>query len=348
MSGVRRAQLVAVPLSNGAADFLRDSPEWSGVNAAERFPVFTAADALADDEEVEWIVEKLFSAGSVSMVFGDGGSKKTYCMLDLCSCVATGKKWLGLGVTQSPVLFMDEECGKRRLKRRMRECLKGHAVVATNSVFSACSYAQLSLSSEADIAELGRLIGAQGARLVIIDSWIASTPDIENENDAVKVQAVHQLLRHLADKLRIAIVIVDHTNKSNGYRGSTAKKGGVDCMLKVASKSGTDLITFEIEKARDTEPFKFAARAHFSAGDHFFLSAQAVPGADGLCGSKWVSAVLAFLAENGPCAAPDFVGGIDGLSKPGFRKVISELIKNGKVRRGDGGGRGKRAFYEAI
>ena len=269
-------------------------------------------------------------------------------MLDLCVCVSIGKEWLGFRVTKSPVLFIDEECGKRRLRRRMKECLKGHDAEALNPAFSACSYGQLSLNRKSDIASLRLLILELGARLVIIDSWIASTPDIENENDSVKVHSVLRTLRHLAAELEIAIVIVDHTNRNNGYRGSTAKKGGVDCMLRVASKSGCDLISFDIEKARDTEPFKFAALAHFSDGDSFYLTAQEGPSGSTLVESKWDAPVLNYLGENGESTIRKIAAALNGLTESAARNVLGKLGKENKVVRANDGGRGRVAIYKLL
>ena len=54
----------------------------------------------------EWIVEKLFAAGSLSIVVGEAGSKKTWAMLDAAVCVALGKSWLDFATIQSPVLLV--------------------------------------------------------------------------------------------------------------------------------------------------------------------------------------------------------------------------------------------------
>ena len=61
----------------------------------DRFALHTAAEALLPQPPIDWIVETLISAGTVSLVYGDPGAKKTYSMLDLAVCVAMGIPWLG-------------------------------------------------------------------------------------------------------------------------------------------------------------------------------------------------------------------------------------------------------------
>ncbi len=91
-----------------------------------RFTVYSATDALEPQPPIDWIIESLFSAGSVSAIYGEGGSKKTYAMLDAAVCVAIGAQWLDLATSKSAVLIVDEESGRRRLSRRLGDVLRGH------------------------------------------------------------------------------------------------------------------------------------------------------------------------------------------------------------------------------
>ena len=61
----------------------------------ERIPILHwAGEALDPQPPIPWIVEGVFSEGSLSVIFGEPGSKKTYAMLDCMVCVALGKPWL--------------------------------------------------------------------------------------------------------------------------------------------------------------------------------------------------------------------------------------------------------------
>jgi hypothetical protein len=70
----------------------------------------------------------LITKGSVNLLVGEGGSKKTWAALWMAVCVATGKNFLGFPTRQTSVLIVDEESGERRLKRRLLETLNGALV----------------------------------------------------------------------------------------------------------------------------------------------------------------------------------------------------------------------------
>ncbi|MBM4424999.1 MAG: AAA family ATPase [Chloroflexi bacterium] len=300
------------------ADLIRDDPEGARLTERilahdpstpkpQRFIVHSAADALKPQPPIDWIVERLFSAGSVAVVFGDGGSKKTYSMLDMSVCVAGGLHWLDFPTTQSAALFVDEESGNRRLSRRIAETLRGHCVNEDSPPpLHYITLSRLNICDPADVAELHNLIAETGARLVVIDSWIATAQGVENENDSVKVQAVFNLLRLVAEDTQTAIVLIDHANKANGYRGSTAKKGAVDMMLLVESKKDSPNVDFSTEKTRDTEPFNFSAVAHFADG-RFFLAASEPSGS-----SRWARHRNTFCATSpntsGRLSSPSWQG----------------------------------------
>ena len=75
-----------------------------------RYVIRNAAFALQPQPPIEWIIDRLFSAGSVSLAVGAPGSKKTYAMLSAAVCVASGKPWMGEFTTrQSKVLIICQE-----------------------------------------------------------------------------------------------------------------------------------------------------------------------------------------------------------------------------------------------
>ncbi len=49
-----------------------------------------------------WIVEDVIPAGNVTMLAGDGGLGKSLLAMQLLTCAAIGKPWLGLGTVQCP------------------------------------------------------------------------------------------------------------------------------------------------------------------------------------------------------------------------------------------------------
>lgn len=308
---------------------------------APRFTVYSAEDALQPQPPVEWIIERLFSAGSVSLVVGEGGSKKTWAMLDAAVCVAIGAAWLDLATTQSAVLIVDEESGNRRMARRLGEVLRGHLAEADTPIHYT-TLAQVDLRNPADVEALHRLIETTGARFVIVDALADVMPGAD-ENAVKDVQPVFIALRRIAEETQTAIVIIHHANKSGGYRGSTAMKGAVDLMLFIESKAESPNIDFTFDKARDTEPFKFAAVAHFGEGE-FFLSAS-TPGEHPRVFSKSQQYVIRYLTGHGDSLLTDIVSKADSCSPSAARQAVYSLVGMGIARRTDSGGSGQKATY---
>ncbi len=313
--------------------------------ARSRWKLETAADALVPQAARAWVVEQLFGPGSVNIIYGDGGSGKTYAMLDLAVCVAMGKPWLGLAVAAGAVHYIDEEAGPAGFKPRLRDCLQGHGAPSDMRNITFTSRAWVNICNAADMQELEGLICETDTQLVFIDTWIAAADGIENENDAPRVQTVFRRLRSMAASTGAAIVILDHANKGNGYRGSTAKKGAVDCMLEISSKPGLQQIVLRVEKARYTAPFKFGAVAHFGDGTFHMSAAEAGDSAPAQF-SQVQADVLRYFTEHGASTIAAIAGAVQGHSVEGARSAVYALARSNKVRRANNGKRGTAAIYE--
>ena len=312
----------------------------------DRFEIHWAKDTFDSYPAIDFIVLGLISAGSVNLVVGEGGSKKTWAMLDLGVAVAQGEKWLDFQTKQGVVLFVDEESGPLRLRRRLHETLRGHTA-QPEIPFAFISLSQINFREINDINALHVLIETIKAQLVIIDALADIMPGAD-ENAVKDVQPIFLALRRIAEITRAAIVIIHHANKVGGYRGSTALKGAVDLMLMVDSKPKSEHITFKVEKARDIEPIQFAAVANFSQDtDQFCLSpseGQRTPVKLG----KSQKYVVRCLEENGASTLPDIIGSADVCSSNSARQAVYALVEMGKVYRTnpDEKGRGAVAIYD--
>jgi hypothetical protein len=306
-----------------------------------RFTVYSARDALQPQPPIEWIIERLFSAGSVSLLFGEGGAKKTWVALDAAVCVALGKQWLDLATLQCTVLIVDEESGKRRISRRLGEVLRGHLAQEDTPIYY-ISLARLDLRNSSDADALRWLITKTGARFVVIDAMADVLPGAD-ENSVKDVLPAFLALRDIAEKTQAAIVLIHHANKTGGYRGSSAIKGAVDLMLFIESKSDSPNIDFTFDKARDTEPFKFAAVAHFGDGE-FYLT-PSMPSEPVKHLSKSQDYVIRYLTEHDDSPINDIESHADSCSSNAARQAVYALAKMGLVRRVDDGGKGQVATY---
>ena len=306
--------------------------------------MLTASDALRPRPPIFWLLDGLLAPGAISLWYGDGGSKKTYAMLDLAVCVATGAEWLGMQTRRCPVLFIDEESGEDRFSRRLGEVLRGHEAGEATPIFGVCLRG-FNLREPADLGLLDWAIRQVNAGLVVVDALVDVLGGAD-ENSAGETQPIFQNLRGIADRHRCHIALIHHANKSGGYRGSTVFRGAVDLLVSVTSKPHEALITFEPEKARDGDPKAWAARATWF-GDMFWLAPAEVDAASSV--GKAERYVLRYLQEHGGEAdLAEIVAHADTCSEAAARRAVYSLADRGKIRRIDSGGKGTRARYSLI
>jgi hypothetical protein len=235
-----------------------------------RFKLYTAEDALQPQEPIEWIIEGLFSAGSLSLVVGEPGSKKTWSMLDAAVAIARGDNWLGHEILPRSVLIIDEESGRRRISERIGKVLRGHGG-NENTMLYYVSLANFDFSTSDDLNVLQSLIIETAAGFVLIDAMADIMPG-KDENAVKDVQPIFLGMRRVAENTQAALALIHHSNKTTGqYRGSSAIKGAVDLMMQVESKPDSCDVIFKSEKVRDTPPFTFSGFAHFG-DERFYMS----------------------------------------------------------------------------
>lgn len=308
---------------------------------SSRYLLHTAAEALQPQPAIPWIVDGVFSAGSVALVYGDPGSAKTYSMLDAAVCVAQGAPWLTYDTHASPVLIVDEESGPLRMARRLGDVLRGHTDAGPGTPVYYTSLARFDLRKADDLAALADAVDETGARLVIVDALVDVMPG-GDENAVADVHPLFLALRSLADRVGCCVVVIHHSGKAGGYRGSSAMHGAVDVMILV--KKDGDELTFDMQKNRDGEPARWAALGYWDEG-RFWLTPVA-PGAEKPVFGKADRFVLRWLTEHGASTTPDLMGHADSCSGEAARLAVYRLADRGLVRRVDGGKPGTTATYD--
>ena len=299
----------------------------------------------------KWVITDLISQASLNIVFGKEGSKKTYAMLDLAVCTAMGKPWLDFETDQTAVLWVDEESGQERWWARRHEVMSAHKAAKTLPLKSAVLQRfNLRLPGEAYL--LGEQIMGTRAGLVVIDALMDVVPGAD-ENAVRDMVPVFRDLRMLCEASGAAIIVIHHTNKVGGIRGSSAIPGQVDLTLKVESPPNTTHIEFASGKTRDIEMTRFAARIHFEpegpTPERVWLeAAESKAGASASNGgiSKAGKYVLGYLREHGESTTKEMKDGAEDVSPNVVRQSVYKLVEMGLIERVDGGGSGKTAVFD--
>ncbi len=314
-----------------------------------RFNFLSAKDMLQPQPDIVWIVKNFLAEASLSIVYADGGSLKTYSMIDMGVCVATFEKWLNHEVTQGAVLIIDEDNGPPRMLRRNGEVLRGHGADENTPIYCLSS-SGFDFGKDIDIEYLKLAIDVHSVKLVIIDTLINVMPG-KKENAAEEINPILLKLRRVAHDTGAAIVLIHHSNKAGGFRGTTVFKDAVDTLISVEKKQNE--IIFKTEKSRDGEIICFSAIANFDAVNQSFrldLNPKQVKPMSTSTYTKADRFVLLYLLSHGESKSSDITGSIDPLAgDPAPKSVsnsISSLKTNQLIERTDNGTAGTVGTYQ--
>lgn len=299
---------------------------------ASRHTLHWAKEAWEPEEPIKEIVSGLLNAGTVAALVAGGGVGKTYLSIDLAMHIVLGREWLGFPVMQGRALFIDEESGIRRMKKRLREASR--AQDAPDDVpIAFTSLEGFDLRNPQHIEAVNWAVETSKADIVFIDALIDIIPGAD-ENSSSDIQPVMQTLRQIAERHQVAIVVLHHTNKQGGYRGTTAIKGAVDLMIVAERKEESPRLDFVTEKARDIERIIFSATFEYDKDEESFrfISTRAASEEAGKL-SDVQQFVMGYLLRNGRSGTGDIIAAADLHTPTTVRKAISRLQAGGRIQR---------------
>ena len=163
--------------------------------------------------------------------------------------------------------------------------------------------------------------------LVVIDTMLAYGRGlIEDENNAVQMQAVTQGLTDLAHRFEVALVIVHHATKATGkYRGSTAIGGGVDA---VAELSIPD---------EDADPTRRAVKSvgRIPIYDFEYRMDGDLLAIANVTGAPLIQRVLDFIRSHPDCSLRQVRGAVGGRAEATDAAIQTLMLKGWIVDTGD-------------
>lgn len=243
-----------------------DTPEADG---AEPGKERTLLDALRDQlvssaeldeiEDPEPLVEGFLDLDTIARITGKSGKGKSFVMLDMAACIATGQPWHGFATTPGPVIFMVAE-GLRGMKKRVRAWearFNGGEHIPADRLYLLKVPVQVTALDhwKAFIA----LCAEVEPVLVILDTQARITVGVD-ENDAKEMGIFVDRLEQVRRKTGACVVTVHHLGHQGEHgRGSTAVLGALGAELRVSSPA-KDKVVLESEKQKDgpkAEALKF-------------------------------------------------------------------------------------------
>lgn len=253
------------PLNTYPPSELLALPATSYPDVAARLRAFVLSpqDALAQASQPDWLVNGMIAKGNLIVLAGPAKKAgKSWLGLHLARCVARGSPFLGRGVQQGYVYYVNVEDGIKRIGFRMK-CLGFEADdrLALNIVHERKALLPL-------YEALPLLAARVGVKLIIIDPLIKleHAHGILDENDSVQVDRLIDYYHTMAEALGICIVLVHHFRKAaDQMRGSSAIEAASDGWWNLTpGRDGHRYLEGTVRDGRDFElgiKYDFARRA---------------------------------------------------------------------------------------
>lgn len=204
------------------------------------FEVLSAEDILALDDPT-WLVDGLLPSQGTFQVYGDSNTGKSFVVLDLLLCIASGQRWLDhFPVNETgQAVYVAAEGGfdlKDRVAAWMGERHSGQVPYA----FAAIVEQGIDLRYERDVDQLLDRLQEYAPVAVVFDTWALHMPG-GDENSAKDVGRVIAALKRMATDLDALVGTVHHTGKDveRGARGSSAMRAAWDVEFHM---TGTQLV----------------------------------------------------------------------------------------------------------
>lgn len=199
--------------------------------AETRFTEHNIGQIMRPIPPIDYILAGVIDAGSVTVIAGDGGGGKTWLAMALMAAVAKQSLFLGRQTSNGGGCCVWWDCDTSLASVRRRAQMLFDAT-ATNTYFYSDAI-NITTDTDAIISAIGR----RKTALLVLDT-LAASAGAADENDAAKTTAYMQQIRRIAAVCKCAIIIIHHTNKSGGTRGSTAIANSADNVFLLANNNG--------------------------------------------------------------------------------------------------------------
>lgn len=213
-----------------------------------------------EEEEKDWLIDKLIPCCSVGVWTGKRATYKTFTAMEAVYAISSGTMFVGRYPTkQGTVLYLDKENGIPIIKQRAKMIKKGRQEDTSYDVGFIC-FSTLKIDKPNDLKKIEELIIKYKPIALFIDTYRRAIGF--DENDAGEVSKLFvDTLRPLVEKYKLSIVLIHHDKKNSPgeggdemdmLRGSSDLANYADFILKNKRK-GEGLILEQIKNRNAPE-----------------------------------------------------------------------------------------------
>lgn len=215
----------------------------------QRLKPFSICEILALPPR-QYLIKGLIGVGELSLWYGDYAAGKTFFLMEMCRCIATGENWFDRKTTPGSVLYILAE-GVSGTGKRV-EAMKRKNGLSDDDPFHVIPVsADISDPKGEDVESIIFWAQQYGTIMVVIDTVARAMHGDENSSrDMGNFIKCCDLIR---EETGAHVAVVHHQGKANGKmsRGSNALPAAADLVVHVESRSGGKTAT--VKKNKDDE-----------------------------------------------------------------------------------------------
>lgn len=167
-------------------------------------------------KEPEQIIEKIAHRGAKIALGGNSKGFKTWTLMCMSVCIATGKDWLKFKTHRTKVLYLNFELSPWEFDKRLRRVCEGFGIKELDaSWFVAWNLRGHSASYKTLMPHIIEIAVREGFGFIVIDPTYKFYGDDVDENKAGDIARVLNSFEQLAQKTGAAIAFGTHFSKGN-------------------------------------------------------------------------------------------------------------------------------------
>ena len=216
----------------------------------------------------DWIIDGLLETNTFSVCFGAPAAGKTFLVLDMALCIASGRSFHGNAVKAGPVFYIAGEGHNGFARRAAAWSVENNTLLKGLPFFK--SSRSIILTDEASVDEMLAVVDEMAQEhgdpaLVVVDT-LARALGAADENSTKDMGAAITAVDDIRDAYDCTVLAVHHTGHGHKERarGSSALLGAVDAEFRVEKWSGDDplakieVIYSKMKDAKIPPPMNFA------------------------------------------------------------------------------------------
>jgi hypothetical protein len=233
------------------------------------------SDELMDEPDQEWVIPSLGHRGDVMMIYGRGGSLKSFSALCLMMKLYLGEPWLGHFGPSKPftaLYFTDESLGNfpSRIRAAFEEYGASRFLLARppkghKPWIPQFGSKKARAKTMKRIQTLGKMVRKglhEPFDILIIDPLVHT---ISKSKPAFRAKDLERAVRYckwMAEELDVLVVLIHHSTKDETkYQGTAGMLDDCESVIRFTKTKGREIF---IEKAKEMEAggsFRFRAKS---------------------------------------------------------------------------------------